>query len=131
MKSQIKARILFLLFAIIFGSAAFWLAGCSQNEGTQGEQLYTCGMHPQVIQNKPGNCPICGMKLTPVRKQNATASTNLNIGGTNGEESGIITIDSATTQNMGLRTGVVTRGPLRRAIRTVGVIDYDETALSE
>src|ERR1017187_4186895 len=37
-------------------------------------------MHPQVIQPKPGNCPICGMKLTPVRKQGsasgATASAD-------------------------------------------------------
>ena len=24
---------------------------------------YTCSMHPQVMQDKPGNCPICGMKL--------------------------------------------------------------------
>ena len=28
-------------------------------------------MHPQVIQDHPGNCPICGMKLTPIRKQAA------------------------------------------------------------
>src|SRR5205809_7963263 len=33
------------------------------------ETLYTCGMHPQVIQKTPGNCPICGMKLTPIRNQ--------------------------------------------------------------
>jgi rubrerythrin len=25
--------------------------------------IYTCPMHPEVILNKPGNCPICGMKL--------------------------------------------------------------------
>lgn len=31
------------------------------------QQLYTCGMHPQIIKAAPGNCPICGMKLTPVR----------------------------------------------------------------
>ncbi len=31
------------------------------------EQLYTCGMHPQVIQKGPGNCPICGMTLTPMK----------------------------------------------------------------
>ena len=31
---------------------------------TQAKTLYTCGMHPQVVQDHPGNCPICGMKLT-------------------------------------------------------------------
>ena len=31
------------------------------------EQLYTCGMHPQIIKKEPGNCPICSMKLTPIR----------------------------------------------------------------
>jgi FtsP/CotA-like multicopper oxidase with cupredoxin domain len=30
-----------------------------------GKTLYTCVMHPQVISDKPGNCPICGMKLVP------------------------------------------------------------------
>ncbi|MCK6459851.1 MAG: efflux RND transporter periplasmic adaptor subunit [Planctomycetes bacterium] len=29
-------------------------------------QLWTCGMHPQVLQDKPGTCPICQMKLVPV-----------------------------------------------------------------
>ncbi len=27
---------------------------------------YTCPMHPQILQDKPGNCPICGMTLEPV-----------------------------------------------------------------
>lgn len=26
---------------------------------------YTCPMHPEVIRDKPGNCPICGMALEP------------------------------------------------------------------
>lgn len=30
-------------------------------------QLWTCGMHPQVIQEEPGSCPICQMQLVPVR----------------------------------------------------------------
>lgn len=33
------------------------------------EQLYTCGMHPNVIQRGPGECPICHMKLTPLRAE--------------------------------------------------------------
>ena len=33
-------------------------------------QLYTCGMHPQVVQDHPGTCPICGMNLVPVKDGN-------------------------------------------------------------
>ena len=129
--------------------------------------LYTCGMHPQVIQDKPGNCPICGMKLTPIRKQagtsgitNASASntgerkikyykSTMNPGEMKPEpgkdsmgmdmvpvyadeaaaaQSQTIDLDSVTIQTMGIRTAAVTRGPLRRVIRTVGTIDYNETA---
>jgi hypothetical protein len=32
---------------------------------------WTCGMHPQVKQEKPGNCPICNMKLIPVYREEA------------------------------------------------------------
>ena len=29
--------------------------------------LYTCPMHPQIIKNEPGSCPICGMTLVPMQ----------------------------------------------------------------
>lgn len=35
---------------------------------TNKDIYYTCSMHPQVVQDKPGNCPICGMKLIAVNK---------------------------------------------------------------
>ena len=148
------------------------LTGCGERQSAGAEenakQLYTCGMHPQVIQDKPGNCPICGMKLTPIRKQAGTASTAVpspagerkvkyykstmmagEVRQTPGKDSmgmdmvpvyqeetaateaGAITIDPVTIQDMNIRTALVTRGPLRRVIRTVGVIDYDETALAD
>lgn len=34
-------------------------------------EVYTCSMHPEIIRNKPGNCPICGMKL--VKKINKSS----------------------------------------------------------
>src|SRR2546422_3830435 len=58
--------------ALLMGGLVLLLSGCGHDHGSAGSKeqtLYTCGMHPQVIQNKPGLCPICGMKLTPVRKQ--------------------------------------------------------------
>lgn len=27
---------------------------------------YTCRMHPEIIRNEPGQCPICGMDLVPI-----------------------------------------------------------------
>ncbi len=33
--------------------------------GEAGEVEYTCSMHPQVRQDNPGDCPICGMELIP------------------------------------------------------------------
>lgn len=35
--------------------------------GRETRQLWTCGMHPQVVQEEPGQCPICGMDLTPMQ----------------------------------------------------------------
>ena len=33
-------------------------------------QLYTCGMHPEIISDEPGVCPICEMNLTPIKNDN-------------------------------------------------------------
>lgn len=32
------------------------------------DQLYTCPMHPEVKEKKPGKCPVCGMNLVPMNK---------------------------------------------------------------
>ncbi len=34
--------------------------------------FYTCSMHPQIMQDRPGKCPICGMDLIPVEKKKGT-----------------------------------------------------------
>jgi RND family efflux transporter MFP subunit len=89
-------------------------------------------MHPQVIQDKPGNCPICGMKLTPIRKQaGGTETGTAQHTEISSAAPQTISIDPATIQKMGVRTGTVIRGPLRRIVRTVGTIEFDETALAE
>ena len=40
----------------------------AQNNTTQ-QSYYTCVMHPQIHENKPGNCPICGMSLIKVKSK--------------------------------------------------------------
>lgn len=39
------------------------------SENTAAMGSYTCPMHPEVHQNGPGDCPICGMKLVPEKPQ--------------------------------------------------------------
>ena len=66
MKSIIVHLICVSLFIGVFGS-------CSKSTSPTEKTLYTCSMHPQVIQDHAGDCPICGMKLVPVRKETASA----------------------------------------------------------
>ncbi len=59
------------VFAVIFITIATALFSAVQkdrvshndSEKQAGEKLYVCSMHPQVIQDHPGDCPICGMFL--------------------------------------------------------------------
>ena len=44
-------------------------------EGGQN-QMWTCSMHPQIMQNNPGQCPLCGMDLTPVDQEGAGLMPN-------------------------------------------------------
>ncbi len=140
--------------------AALFFAGAlltGQVAGQAKDQLHTCGMHPQIIKKEPGNCPICGMALTPIRS-NAGGERKVKyykstmIPGVTSDKPGkdahgmdlvpvyededasvstAIHIDTGIIQRMNLKTDVVTRGPVRREIRNVGLIAYDETGLRD
>ncbi len=75
--------------------------------------FWTCSMHPQVVQDHPGQCPICHMELTPIKSGPSTASA-------------AITIDPAILQNMGVRTAIVSKGPLVQSVRVVGYLEEPE-----
>jgi len=44
---------------------------------TQTETLYHCAMHPQIVRNKPGDCPICQMRLVPIEASAPTINKPL------------------------------------------------------
>lgn len=51
------------------------ISACSQEKKVahdhSGELVYTCPMHPTVVKEEPGSCPICGMDLVRVEKTEA------------------------------------------------------------
>jgi Cu(I)/Ag(I) efflux system membrane fusion protein len=42
----------------------------SNHQHTSISEIWTCSMHPQIRQNEPGSCPICGMDLIPLEDDN-------------------------------------------------------------
>src|ERR1700733_1156439 len=43
------------------------------------EVYYTCSMHPQIREDHPGRCPICGMELIPVPKAGTTMTDQVRL----------------------------------------------------
>ena len=68
--------------------------------------VYQDGMHPWIVEDAPGRCPICGMELQPVPVSGAPAGT--------------VEIDPVTLQNIGVRTATVERRAIERTLRATG-----------
>ena len=51
----------------------FLFTACKNKKEAPGDPdtYYTCSMDPQVVEYKPGKCPICHMELTAVKKSNS------------------------------------------------------------
>jgi multidrug efflux pump subunit AcrA (membrane-fusion protein) len=153
-----------LIIQFVCAALILSVAPSCSKQNTAGEKtLYSCSMHPQIIQDRPGECPVCGMKLVPLRQDASAAAQGKQAGNRkikyykstmllgeisqtprkdsmgmdmipvyeSEDESQAIHVDPVTVQKMGVRTAPVTKGALRRVIRTVGSIDYNETALAD
>ena len=75
---------------------------------------YTCSMHPQIHRDHPGNCPICGMTLVPVYKQDVSS-----------HETPHVVIAQHEQTQLGLTTAPVQLKSLTRKIQTFGEVAFD------
>ncbi len=58
--------------------------GGEVDSGAREKTWYTCGMHPEVVQDHPGRCPKCDMKLQPMPRDRAVAMGLVKAGGGKG-----------------------------------------------
>jgi len=108
-------------------------AGCSTDKGEQtvaadhgheaeeplGAEIWTCAMHPQIRQPKPGKCPLCAMDLVPVTETGA---------GNAGARD--LRLSPAARKLAEIRTAAVERRAVTAEVRMTGKVEYDETLVS-
>ncbi len=70
---------LFVLCVVLL--SAFYLSSCNNKKvaASMEDAYYTCSMHPQINEPKPGKCPICQMDLIRVQKSTAPKSDELQL----------------------------------------------------
>ena len=103
----------------------FAVRGCAAPAPTRGAgvepttkaQVWTCSMHPQIRQPKPGLCPICNMDLIPLTEEMA-------------EGERVFTTSKESRALMDIQTARVERRFVEANVRMVGKVDYDETRVS-
>ena len=118
---------------------------------------YVCPMHPQIVRDEEGSCPICGMDLVQKEAEEEMSDTGENKilywvapmdaayrrDGPGKSPMGMdlvpvydegggtsVKISPAVENNMGVRTAIVNRDKLWRRIDTVGYVDFDENKIS-
>ncbi|MGF7082135.1 efflux RND transporter periplasmic adaptor subunit [Mucilaginibacter sp. UYCu711] len=86
----------------------------------QSKAYYTCSMHPQIHEEHPGNCPICGMKLIKVE-----------LTGSAGTSSDKITLTATQLQLAGIQTDTVRDENIGNEKTLTGTVTTNENTAAE
>lgn len=105
-----------LLLGFVFFSNSSKKEGHHHTEAGKDE-VYTCSMHPQIKQDKPGKCPICGMDLTPLK---STSNSKSNI------DPNAVMMSEEAIALANIQTEVVGTGKTNKEIRLFGKIKPSE-----
>jgi len=183
-KMRVFSTVIFFVLGFVLAAFIFWnpfgipFLPTGSEERVQQEkvmtadtgketQLWTCPMHPEVLEKEPGLCPICNMKLVPVAAEGSPAPkaaprkggeeerkvkywqapmdptyisdrpgkspmgmdlvpVYADEGAETESQDGVVKIDPAIVQQIGVLTEAVRMGQLRTVVRTVGILDYNE-----
>lgn len=122
---QKKILIPLLLVLLAFAVGGGWLLWQNQHsvkatsqKAIQRRQLYTCSMHPFIIREKPGVCPICGMEL--IKKIDT---------GNSDQPAKVDHLSLSPNQRVMANVATVeaTMETLNKEINAVGIVQYDQS----
>ncbi len=127
-----------LLISLLIISTTLLLTACGEPEQENAlehakkhlDAKYVCPMHPQIVRDEPGNCPLCGMNLVKKTVQTAPSPKHeANQMQMDEKKPPAVTIRPEIIQRMGIKTTNVKEGSLSRIIKTVGYVAYNENKL--
>lgn len=87
---------------------------------SDGETVWTCSMHPQIREQEPGNCPICGMELIPAQSGNTEAD----------EETYSMVMTASAARLADIQTTPVLRDVPRKQVDLPGRVRVDERRIT-
>jgi Cu(I)/Ag(I) efflux system membrane fusion protein len=77
-----KILIKYILSVFVLVVSSIIVTSCKNRkikvEATMRKELWTCSMHPEIVRDKPGTCPICGMDLIK-KEENAVAINDIQL----------------------------------------------------
>lgn len=121
-----------LLAILLVSAGALWTACRSSDDhassaaGTVAK--YHCPMHPTVVSDRPGECPICGMDLVLIEPAEAPAPAAAPAAGIPGRAE--VPLSPERRSLLGVRSEEVQETRIERVIRTVGRVAADERRLA-
>ncbi|MEM7183650.1 MAG: efflux RND transporter periplasmic adaptor subunit [Spirochaetota bacterium] len=132
------APVVFIIFSFILGLGFFfrtpfihWIEKQTHKQANHKhktkKKLYTCPMHPQVIKDEPGTCPMCHMNLVPVKENKPSKEEKHKHNEYAAKDKLIVRVSPAVIQKSGIVTEVVKKKPIQREITSVAHIDYNES----
>ena len=109
----------------IYLFCCLFLTACTQTKqdidhsqhNAASDVYYTCSMHPQVVADKPGNCPICQMPLISVQKLKEVATDE-------------IQLNAQQVELGNIKTDTIRSGNINRQTILTAVLNFDQSKIT-
>ena len=124
MRRSVKIAVpILLILAVVAAAGGYYLwqrqKPAKADKTAQGPVLYTCAMHPFIIKDKPGSCPICGMQLIKKVEGAQAGAKEL-------EMLGHVSLSPTQAVMANVATVAVDKLPLAKEINATGIVQYDQ-----
>jgi len=119
-----------VVLGVLLAGGMVFISLIKNQTSTQSANVYYCPMHKDYVSDKPGNCPICEMKLVKKGSEEQTIQQANQENTAQTTAKGNVFISPERQQMLGVHSIPAEIKILTRQIRTVGKITYDETRIT-